>query len=116
MTLERSAVNPVTWSQEMGFNQGEVISGETRTLYISGQTAMSKDGRPEHDGDVEAQLALAGQRWHRERLHQFVGSPFPSADELQAMDWGTPLLLALLPWVVALLGLRVRRWRRRRAA
>ena len=59
-----------------------------------------------------AQLALAGQRWHRERLHQFVGSPFPSADELQAMDWGTPLL----PWVVALLGLGVRRWRRRRAA
>lgn len=64
----------------------------------------------------QAQLALAGQRWHRERLHQFVGSPFPSADELQAMDWGTPLLLALLPWVVALLGLGVRRWRRRRAA
>lgn len=44
--MERTAVNPVTWSQEMGFNQGEVISGETRTLYISGQTAMSKDGRP----------------------------------------------------------------------
>ena len=57
--MERTAVNPVTWSQEMGFNQGEVISGETRTLYISGQTAMSKDGRPEHDGDAEAQLALA---------------------------------------------------------
>ena len=57
--MERTAVNPVTWSQEMGFNQGEVISGETRTLYISGQTAMSKNGRPEHDGDVEAQLALA---------------------------------------------------------
>ena len=57
--MERTAVNPVTWSQEMGFNQGEVISGETRMLYISGQTAMSKDGRPEHDGDVEAQLALA---------------------------------------------------------
>ena len=57
--MERTAVNPVTWSQEMGFNQGEVISGETRTLYISGQTAMRKDGRPEHDGDIEAQLALA---------------------------------------------------------
>lgn len=59
MTLERSAVNPVAWSQEMGFNQGEVVSGETRTLYISGQTAMSADGRPEHDGDVAAQLALS---------------------------------------------------------
>ncbi|CAM3415555.1 RidA family protein [Stackebrandtia soli] len=57
--MKRTAVNPVSWSQEMGFNQGEVISGETRTLYISGQTAMSRDGRPEHDGDIAAQLALA---------------------------------------------------------
>lgn len=57
--MERTAVNPVSWSQEMGFNQGEVVSGVTRTLYVSGQTAMSKDGRPEHDGDVAAQLALA---------------------------------------------------------
>ncbi|MEV7238158.1 RidA family protein [Streptomyces sp. NPDC051020] len=57
--MERTAVNPVTWSLEMGFNQGEVVSGETRTLYISGQTAMSKNGQPEHDGDIAAQLALA---------------------------------------------------------
>jgi enamine deaminase RidA (YjgF/YER057c/UK114 family) len=53
------AVNPVTWSLEMGFNQGEVVSGQTRTLYISGQTVMSADGRPEHDGEIAAQLALA---------------------------------------------------------
>jgi len=59
MTQERSAVDPVAWSQEKGFNQGEVVSGETRTLYISGQTAMSTDGRPEHDGDIAAQLALS---------------------------------------------------------
>ncbi|WP_348536676.1 RidA family protein [Nocardia carnea] len=57
--MSRKAINPVTWSQEMGFNQGEVVSGETRTLYISGQTAMSEDGRPEHDGDIAAQLTLA---------------------------------------------------------
>ncbi|PVE98385.1 enamine deaminase RidA [Microbacterium sp. TPD7012] len=59
MTIERTAVNPVTWSQELGFHQGEVVSGETRTLYISGQTAMSAEGRPEHDGDIAAQLALS---------------------------------------------------------
>lgn len=57
--MERTAVNPVTWSLEMGFNQGEVVSGAERTLYISGQTAMSAEGRPEHDGDVAGQLALA---------------------------------------------------------
>lgn len=57
--MERTAVNPVTWSLEMGFNQGEVVSGPARTLYLSGQTAMSRDGRPEHDGDIAAQLELA---------------------------------------------------------
>ena len=57
--MERTAVNPVTWSVEMGFNQGEVVSGHTRTLYCSGQTAMSGDGKPQHDGDMAAQLALS---------------------------------------------------------
>ncbi|GCD94580.1 RidA family protein [Embleya hyalina] len=57
--MERTAVNPVTWSTELGFNQGEVVSGHTRTLYCSGQTAMSAEGRPEHDGDMAAQLTLA---------------------------------------------------------
>jgi enamine deaminase RidA (YjgF/YER057c/UK114 family) len=59
VAVERTAVNPVTWSVEMGFNQGEVVSGHTRTLYISGQTAMSGDGKPQHDGDIAAQLTLS---------------------------------------------------------
>ncbi|MFF5454046.1 RidA family protein [Streptomyces sp. NPDC012950] len=56
--MERTAVNPVTWSEELGFSQGELVSGHTRTLYVSGQTATSREGRPEHDGDMAAQLAL----------------------------------------------------------
>lgn len=59
MSVQRTVVNPVTWSVEMGFNQGEVVSGHTRTLYISGQTAMSGDGKPQHDGDMAAQLRLS---------------------------------------------------------
>ncbi|MGW0496646.1 RidA family protein [Streptomyces sp. NPDC003007] len=57
--MERTAVNPVTWSVEKGFNQGEIVTGHTRTLYCSGQTAMSGDGKPEHEGDLAAQLALS---------------------------------------------------------
>jgi len=49
----------MAWSLEMGFNQGEIVSGNTRTLYLSGQTAMSADGKPQHDGDMGAQLALS---------------------------------------------------------
>ncbi|MEU9659021.1 RidA family protein [Streptomyces chartreusis] len=57
--MERTAVNPVTWSADLGFNQGELVSGHTRTLYVSGQTAMSPEGKPRHDGDIAAQLALS---------------------------------------------------------
>ncbi|WP_030325507.1 RidA family protein [Streptomyces flavochromogenes] len=57
--MERTAVNPVTWSVEKGFNQGELVSGHTRTLYISGQTAMSDEGGPRHEGDMAGQLALS---------------------------------------------------------
>lgn len=77
MVMERTAINPVTWSQEMGFNQGEVVSGHTRTLYCSGQTAMSGHGKPQHDGDMAAQLAL-------------------SLDNLQAVLGGAGMSLASL--------------------
>lgn len=57
MTSQRTSVNPTTWSLALGFPQGEVVSSANRTLYVSGQTSMSADGRPLHDGDPAAQLA-----------------------------------------------------------
>ncbi|AIS01225.1 RidA family protein [Streptomyces glaucescens] len=56
--MERSKVNPWTWSEQLGYSQGEVVSGHTRTLYCSGQTATGGDGKPRHAGDMAAQLAL----------------------------------------------------------
>ncbi|MDX8036040.1 RidA family protein [Lentzea sp. BCCO 10_0856] len=56
--MERTAVNPWPWSAELGYHQGEVVSGHTRTLYCAGQAAMSADGKPQHAGDMAAQLAL----------------------------------------------------------
>jgi enamine deaminase RidA (YjgF/YER057c/UK114 family) len=57
--MERTAVNPWPWSVDLGYNQAELVSGHTRTLYCSGQTAMSPDGKPQHAGDMAAQLALS---------------------------------------------------------
>ncbi|GLW11402.1 enamine deaminase RidA [Microtetraspora sp. NBRC 13810] len=57
--MERTAVNPWAWSVEMGYNQGEIVSEHTRTLYCAGQTAMSDDGKPQHADDMAAQLALS---------------------------------------------------------
>lgn len=59
MALERTAVNPWAWSVAMGYNQGELVSGRTQTLYCSGQAAMGGDGTPLHAGDMAAQLALS---------------------------------------------------------
>ncbi|GGR46641.1 enamine deaminase RidA (YjgF/YER057c/UK114 family) [Nocardioides luteus] len=59
MAIERIPVNPVTWSTGLGFNQGEVVTGATRTLYCSGQTAMGADGKPQHEGDMVAQIRLS---------------------------------------------------------
>ncbi|MBC9715886.1 RidA family protein [Streptomyces sp. TRM66268-LWL] len=57
--MERTAVNPWAWSGELGYNQGELVTGQTRTLYCSGQAAMSAEGKPEHAGDMAAQVALS---------------------------------------------------------
>ncbi len=59
MAVERTAVNPWAWSLAMRYHQGETVSGHTRTLYCAGQTAMSGDGRPQHAGDMAAQVALS---------------------------------------------------------
>ncbi|MFF3444449.1 RidA family protein [Streptosporangium sp. NPDC002721] len=57
--MERTAINPWAWSAGMGYNQGELVSGHTRTLYCAGQAAMGGDGEPRHAGDMAAQLALS---------------------------------------------------------
>jgi len=55
----REAVNPWEWSAAFGFNQGEIVSGDTRTLYLSGQTSVDANGAPMHAGDIRAQFELA---------------------------------------------------------
>jgi enamine deaminase RidA (YjgF/YER057c/UK114 family) len=57
--MKRTPVNPWPWSLEFGYNQGEVVEGHTRELFLAGQTAMNAEGQPQHAGDMAAQLALA---------------------------------------------------------
>ena len=57
--MERTAVNPWTWSLNFGFNQGEVVDGATRVLFCAGQTSVDGDGTPQHPGDMAAQIGLA---------------------------------------------------------
>jgi enamine deaminase RidA (YjgF/YER057c/UK114 family) len=59
MDMERTPVNPWSWSQRFGFDQAELIDGHRRLLVCSGQTAVDADGNAQHPGDMAAQLDLA---------------------------------------------------------
>src|SRR4051812_27188819 len=57
--MERQAINPSSWSLKLGFDQAELIEGHQRLLVCSGQDAVDADGRPQHPGDMAAQLKMA---------------------------------------------------------
>ena len=57
--MNRTAINPTSWSVGFGFNQGELLENPSRILFLSGQVSIDDDGRPQHDGDLGAQAALA---------------------------------------------------------
>lgn len=51
--------NPTPWLQHFGLNHGVEVTGGTRTLYLSGQTASDAEGEPLHPGDLVAQYKAA---------------------------------------------------------
>jgi enamine deaminase RidA (YjgF/YER057c/UK114 family) len=57
--MKRTPINPWPWSLRIGFNQGELVEGDSRVLFLSGQTAMNADGHPQHAGDMAAQISLS---------------------------------------------------------
>ena len=57
--MQRTPINPWPWSTALGYNQAEVVEGATRQLVCAGQTAVDGEGRPQHDGDMRAQIGLA---------------------------------------------------------
>jgi len=56
--MKRTAVNPWTWSQALGYNQGEVVEGTSRQLICSGQTSVDAEGTPQHADDMRSQISL----------------------------------------------------------
>ena len=57
--MKRTPVNPWNWSLKLGYNQAEIIEGQTRQLIVAGQTAVDEHGAPQHTGDMRAQIGLA---------------------------------------------------------
>jgi enamine deaminase RidA (YjgF/YER057c/UK114 family) len=57
--MERTAVNPWSWSVKLGFDQAQLVEGRRRELICSGQDAVDANGNSQHPGDMAAQLGLA---------------------------------------------------------
>lgn len=57
--MELKTHNPTPWLQGFGLNHAVEVTGGTRTLYLSGQTASAPDGSPMHPGDIVAQYKAA---------------------------------------------------------
>ena len=56
---QHTAINPHSWTIGLGFDQAQLIEGQQRLLVCSGQDAVDADGKPQHPGDMAAQLELA---------------------------------------------------------
>jgi enamine deaminase RidA (YjgF/YER057c/UK114 family) len=56
---QRTAINPHSWTIGLGFDQAQLIDGHQRLLVCSGQDAVDADGKPQHPGDMAAQLELS---------------------------------------------------------
>lgn len=57
--MNRTAINPTSFSINLGFDQAQLVEGHHRELFISGQDAVDGDGNPQHPGDMAAQLEMA---------------------------------------------------------
>jgi enamine deaminase RidA (YjgF/YER057c/UK114 family) len=57
--MQRTPINPWSWSTNLGFDQAQLITGYQRQLICSGQDGVDADGNPQHPGDMAAQLELA---------------------------------------------------------
>ena len=57
--MERTAVNPWSWSVKLGFDQAELVESHRRELVCSAQDAVDANGNSQHPGDMAAQLGLA---------------------------------------------------------
>jgi enamine deaminase RidA (YjgF/YER057c/UK114 family) len=59
MSVQRTPINPSSWSLQLGFNQAELVQGHRRELICSAQDSIDADGHLQHPGDMASQLGLA---------------------------------------------------------
>jgi enamine deaminase RidA (YjgF/YER057c/UK114 family) len=89
--MNRTDVNPWSWSLNFGFDQAELVEGHRRQMVCSGQTAVDADGNPQHPEDMAAQLDLALD--NLEAVLAQVGMGFPNLIRLNIYTTDVDALL-----------------------
>jgi enamine deaminase RidA (YjgF/YER057c/UK114 family) len=57
--MEKRAINPGTWQDELDFSQAIEVRGAERVLHCAGQVSVDGNGAPLHPGDMVAQFHQA---------------------------------------------------------
>ena len=57
--MNRTPVNPWSWSLRLGYNQAEILEGTKRQLVCAGQTSVDAEGNPQYPDDMRSQISLA---------------------------------------------------------
>jgi enamine deaminase RidA (YjgF/YER057c/UK114 family) len=57
--MERRAMNPGTWQDQLDFSQGIEVRGAERVIWCAGQTSCDENGAALHPGDMVAQFHQA---------------------------------------------------------
>lgn len=57
--MQRTSINPWSWSLNVGYNQAELIEGAKRQLICAGQTSVDAEGKPQHLDDMRNQITLS---------------------------------------------------------
>jgi enamine deaminase RidA (YjgF/YER057c/UK114 family) len=78
---QRTPINPHPWTIPLGFDQAQLIEGHRRQLVCSGQDAVDADGKPQHPGDMAAQLELA-----LDNLEAIVGAAGMTLDNVVRLN------------------------------
>jgi enamine deaminase RidA (YjgF/YER057c/UK114 family) len=57
--MHKTAVNPWTWQQALGYSQAVSVTGAHRTVHLAGQCSVGPDGAPLHPGSLPRQVEQA---------------------------------------------------------
>jgi enamine deaminase RidA (YjgF/YER057c/UK114 family) len=103
--MEHRSINPWSWQEQFGFEQGVETTGAERILWLAGQTAIDADGNVV-SGDMakqvtqtldnleavltEAEMTLANVvrvTWYVTSIEEFRASAPVRRDRLREADW-----------------------------